>query len=164
MKFISTPIKLAMAGLLAGALMMVTPDVTFAQNRGGGGGQRGGGGAVRGGGGGAQRGGQSFSGQRGGGGVQRGGQSFSGQRGFSGARGFSNERRFSGDRRGFSRGGVYFGYGYPYRSYYGYGYGYYPGYSYYGYGGYCNPNGYYDSWGRWYPDPRCGYAPNYYGY
>jgi hypothetical protein len=56
---------------------------------------------------------------------------------------------------------VYFGYGYPYRSYYGYG-GYYPGYSYYG--AYCNPNGYYDQWGRWYPDPRCGYDPYYYGY
>ncbi|HCC59059.1 MAG TPA: hypothetical protein DEQ47_17720, partial [Solibacterales bacterium] len=40
---------------------------------------------------------------------------------------------------------------------------------YYGYGSsyyvqptYCDPNGFYDSWGEWHPDPACAVDP--YGY
>jgi hypothetical protein len=160
------PLKFALSTLLAGALMLVNPNVTFAQHRGGGGGGGNRSSGNRGSSGGqgfsGQRGGgQSFSGQRGSGGQSRGSnrQSFSGQRGFSGGQAFSGQRGFSGGQR---RGGAYFGYyGAPYRSYYGYG-GYYPGYSYYG-ANYCNPNGYYDQRGNWYPDSRCSYNP-YYGY
>ena len=98
-----------------------------------------------------------------------GGRSFS--RGYS-----EREGRFRGDRdrehfRGrdrdhdrddrFHRGGGYYGrYSAPY---YGFGFSYAPGYSYYG--GYCNPNGYYDAYGNWYPDPNCSYNPyGNYGY
>ena len=40
MKPTSRPVKFALSTLLAGALMLVAPNVTFAQNRGGGGGNR----------------------------------------------------------------------------------------------------------------------------
>ncbi|MBZ5635668.1 MAG: hypothetical protein LAO55_21280 [Acidobacteriia bacterium] len=159
--------KTALSALLAGALMLATPNVTFAQHRGGGGGSHASGSR------GGSSGGRGFSGQRGGRGQSfssrgSGRQSFSGQRGFSGGeRGFRGgvERGRGGDRnrdvyryRGGYRGS--YGFGYYSTPYYGYG-GYYPGYSYAP--NYCNPNGYYDQWGNWYPDPRCSYDP-YYGY
>jgi hypothetical protein len=144
-------IKFALSALLAGALMLVSPSVTLAQHRGGGGGS------------------QHFSAPRGG-----GGQSFSGQRGFSGGQSFSGQRGFSGGQRGFRgrrdfdrddrfRGGRFFRGG---RTFFGFGFGgYYPGYGYYPYyGAYCNPNGYYNQWGNWYPDPRCSNAAYYGGY
>jgi hypothetical protein len=135
--------------LLTGALMLITPNMTFAQNRGGGGGHSSGGrsfSAPRGGGGGTAR---SFSGGQRGPSIQRGGQSFS--RGFApgGARGFVAPYRYG------YRGGAYYGYyGAPYH------YGGYYGPSYYG--NYCG-GGYYDQWGRWIPNPAC-YAPPYYPY
>ena len=52
-------------------------------------------------------------------------------------------------------------YGYYSTPYY-YGGRYYSAPSYYG--NYCNPNGYYDQWGNWYPDPNCSYDPYYYPY
>ena len=89
-----------------------------------------------------------------------------------GRRDFDRDRGGFRDRDGF-RGGFY-GYGRPYSyGYYGggfygggfYGSGFYGG-TYYG-GNYCNPNGYYDQRGNWYPDPRCsdsGYYGSGYGY
>jgi hypothetical protein len=155
-------IKFSLSALLAGALMLVSPSVTLAQHRGGGGG-----GSHFSGGPGFS-GGQHFSAPRGGGAQsfsgQRGffaGQSFSGQRGFSGVqRGFRGRRDFDRDDRfrggRFFRGGTFFGFGFG---------GYYPGYGYYPYyGAYCNPNGYYNQWGNWYPDPRCSNAAYYGGY
>jgi len=156
MKLTSIPFKFALSTLLAGALMLATPNVTFAQHRGGGGGGGCGGNhssSSRG-----SSGGRSFSGQRGGGGG--GGRSFSGQRGFSGG-----QRGFAGGERGFRGGGERFRGGDGDRFRGGYGFGYY-GAPFYGYGGYYAPNscgGYYDQWGNWQPDPRCGYDP-YYGY
>src|SRR6266853_302476 len=169
--------RITLSAILIGTLVVAfNPAAGLAQHRGGGG-QGSSGGRSSGGG-------RSFSGQRG----FSGGQGYSGQRGYSGRQNFSGQRgysggqalsgggSFSGGERGFSgrrdddrgrRGG--FGYGNRYYrggylfGFYGapYGYSYYPGYNSYGY---CNPNGYYDRWGNWFPDPRCSNDPYGYGY
>ena len=149
-------VALIPATLLAGALMLATPAATWAQHRGGGG--RGGGSpdarALL-----APRGGErSYS--RGSQGREGG---FQGNRSFPGGegdRGRHHDRDHDRDRyRGGFRGGYYGYYSAPYYSY-GYSYPTYP-YS----GSYCNPNGYYDAYGNWYPDPNCSYDPySYYGY
>jgi hypothetical protein len=117
------------------ALFLALSPAVMAQHRGGGGGDR------------------SFQGQRGFSGRQFNGggriQNFSG-RSFDGGR--DGGRRFVPNRRGY----WYGFYGVPYYGYGGYGYYYPPRY--------CNPAGYYDYWGYWHPDPRCGYDPYGYGY
>ena len=72
---------------------------------------------------------------------------------YGGNRGYNNNWRGYGGGyyRGYRPNYGYRYYGAPYRSFYFGGY----------YGTYCNPNGYYDAWGRWYPDPRCAYDPYY---
>ena len=144
MNFRSAVRGFGVSALLAGLLMIATADTAFAQrNRGGGGG----------------RGGRSFSHPRG----YYGGRSYSSPRGFyGGQRGYYGGRNFLPGNRGYysnryyPRGGYgrsYIYFGAPFGAFY---YRSYPL-------PYCNPNGYYDRWGRWYPDPRCAYDP-YYGY
>jgi hypothetical protein len=99
---------------------------------------------------------------------------FLGNRLFNGqGRGGSDYRRFFDHNRGWYRGSPrsYGYYGAPYRSYFSggsyvpdYG-GYYAPYYRYPYPA-CNPAGFYDAWGRWFPDPNCraGYYRNGYGY
>jgi hypothetical protein len=90
-----------------------------------------------------------------------GGQHFASPRSYSGGRsyyggGYAAPRSYRRPGyRGYYRGGFYAGYGYPY------GYAYDPGY-YYGPAPQACPNGYYDRYGNWVPDPRCySYGPQY---
>jgi uncharacterized protein (TIGR03000 family) len=127
--------------VLTGTAFFGSPDPSFAQR----GGRGGGGGGGRGGG---------VSAARVGG--------FSGPRGFSGARGFSGGRGFVGSGRGFNGRGFYG------RGFYG-GYGGYGGYGLGGYGGYWPwygggyyGGGYYDS--PYYDYPYYSYPYSYPGY